>query len=60
VKNLKLSMKEALVFSSTIEASLLEHIVSDVIETSDPKYKKMIDTILSDTKRHRDTFDALR
>jgi hypothetical protein len=60
VKSLKLSMKEALDFSSSIEISLLEHIISDIVETSNPKYRKMIDTILSDTERHKKTFDALR
>jgi rubrerythrin len=60
VKSLKISMKDAIIFSGSIELSLLEHIVSDVIETSNPKYRKMIDSILSDTERHRDTFDTLR
>ena len=59
VKTRELSRKEALDFSYNIEKAVLEHIVGDIVETRDAKCNDMINEILSDTERHKETFSIM-
>lgn len=59
IKNHELSRKEALDFSYTIEQSVLEHLLGDIIETRNTECNEMINEILSDTERHRETFSTM-